>query len=425
MSAATAAPPVSAERIEASLRAFARIGYSADGGMNRLAFSRADLRARQLLLHLLRSLGLTVRIDEVGNVFGRLPGRESGLPLLLGSHLDTVPGGGRFDGALGVVAALEAVRLLQERDVSPRHPVELVSFACEESSRFGRGTLGSGVLAGTWGARELLGLSDGRGVRLEQALRRAGIDPEGIDRARREPGDFLAYLELHIEQGRVLEEARCQVGVVEGIAAPTRFRVTLGGQADHSGATPMGLRHDALAGAAEIVLAVERAARAVSGVVGTVGTLRLEPGAINVIPGRVELGVDVRSTSAADKARVVAAIRAEIARVAGARALEWAITVLTDEEPVRLDPRLVDLLEDGCRARAVPAVRLPSGAGHDAMQMARLCPAGMLMVPSRRGVSHHRDEWTSLADIVAGVQVYADAALALAEGWEHAPGFPD
>ena len=407
--------PVDGARITAALRAFARIGYRADGGMNRLAFSRADLQARQLLLHLMQGYGLESRIDPAGTVFGRLPGRQPGPPVLLGSHLDTVPGGGRFDGSVGVVAALESVALLASRGEPPRHPVELVSFACEESSRFGRGTLGSGIVAGSWGAAEVLGLTDARGVRLEQALRRAGLDPQRIDEARRRPGDFLAYLELHIEQGRVLEESGAAVGVVEGIAAPTRFRVTLTGQADHSGATPMPLRHDALAGAAEVVLAVERAARAIPGVVGTVGTLRLEPGAINVIPGRVELGIDVRSTSAADKAAAVATIRAELDRVAAERGLELGITMLSDEEPVRLDSRLVAALEAACRERGIASVRMPSGAGHDAMHVARLCPAGMLMVPSRRGISHHRDEWTDLEDIVTGVQVYADVAQTLAE----------
>jgi hydantoinase/carbamoylase family amidase len=405
-------------RIQAQLRGLARIGYSADGGMNRLAFTRQDLRARQLLLHILGNLGIEPRIDPFGNVFGRIPGTGRAAddpPLLLGSHIDTVPGGGRFDGSVGMVAALEVAALVAEHRIETRHPIEIVSFACEESSRFGRGTMGSGIVAGIWGPDEILGLTDARGIRLEQALQRAGLEPRRLAEARRAPGDFLAYLEIHIEQGRVLEEAGLQVGVVDGIAAPTRFRAQLIGHADHSGATPMGLRHDALAAAAEVILAVERFATAAGNVVGTVGTVRVDPGAINVIPGRVELGIDVRSTVGSAKAAVVQRIRDEIDAICRARDLTHQIVVMTDEEPVRLDPRVVAELERRAAQRGLPSHRMPSGAGHDAMQIARLCPAGMLMVPSRGGISHHRDEWTSLDDIVAGIQVYADAALTIAD----------
>lgn len=411
-----AAPPVDAARVAAHLRAFARIGYSPDGGMRRLAFSRAELRARELLLHLLATLGLATRVDGIGNVFGRVPGAAAPdlPPLLVGSHLDTVPGGGRFDGAVGVVAALELAALLRERGLVTRRPVEIVSFAGEESSRFGRATLGSGVLAGAWDAAEVLELRDAAGVRLGRELRRMGLDPALAGTARREPGAFAAFLELHIEQGRVLEESGDRLGAIEAIAAPVRFRLRLTGRADHSGATPMGLRRDALAGAAEVILAVERRASTALGVVGTVGTARVEPGAINVVPGVVELGIDVRGTVAADRAAVVAALREDVARIAAARGLAADLQTTSDEAPVPLDPGLVATLERHARARGLRCRRMVSGSGHDAMQLARLCPAGLLMVPSRGGVSHNRAEWTDLADIVAGTQVLCDAALDLA-----------
>src|SRR5215218_9513410 len=295
------APGVDAGRIQEWLRAFARIGYSADGGMRRLAFSRGEFRARQLLIHLLERTGLRSRLDGIGNCFGRLPGaREPDAPpILLGSHLDTVPGGGRFDGAVGVVAALEVAATIRERGIATRHPIEVVSFAGEESSRFGRGTIGSGILAGTWAADEILALRDANGTRLGQVLARLGVTPAAVAASRRAPGDFAAFLELHIEQGRVLEEAGVALGVVEAIAAPCRLRLRLTGRADHSGATPMPLRRDALAGAAEVVLAIERLAAASNGVVGTVGTLRVEPGAINVVPGQAELGIDIRAMTRA------------------------------------------------------------------------------------------------------------------------------
>lgn len=402
-------------RIRANLGAFARIGYSLDGGINRLAFSQADLRARQTLVYLLVSLGLRPSVDGIGNVFGRLPGDDDGIPpVLVGSHLDTVPGGGRFDGSVGVVAALEVAAVLRERGIVTRRPIEIVSFSCEESSRFGRSTLGSGVVAGTWDPHEILSLTDARGLRLEQVLRRLGLNPARIASAHRAPGDFAAYVELHIEQGRVLEEAGARLGIVEAIAAATRLRVRLSGRADHSGATPMALRHDALAGAAEVILAVERAARSTPGVVGTVGTLRVEPGAINVVPGQVDLSVDVRAAEGAAKLRVVDAVEDAIREIAAGRGLTASIEPMSAEEPVRLAAEVTDLLERAAAARKVPALRLNSGAGHDAMQMARLCPAGMLMVPSRGGISHNRAEWTDLDDIVAGIQVLVDAVLELA-----------
>jgi N-carbamoyl-L-amino-acid hydrolase len=411
------APSVDRQRILSELRTFARIGYSPDGGINRLAFSRADRQARQVLLHRMRSLGLEPRVDAFGNVFGRLPvAREPDLPaVLVGSHLDTVPGGGRFDGAAGVVAALEVVAALRQHGVVPRRPVEVVSFACEESSRFGRGTLGSALVAGTVEPEEILGLRDARGLTVRQVLELVGLQPDRLATVRRRPGDYTAYLELHIEQGRVLEETGARLGIVEAIAAPTRFRLELVGRADHSGATPMPLRRDALAGAAEVILAVERLAQKTPGVVGTVGTIRIEPGAINVVPGRAELGIDVRSSERETKATVVEALAREIEEIARRRGLGRSLQTLTDEEPVALHRALAALLERCAQARGLPALRMVSGAGHDAMQIARICPSGMVLVPSREGISHSRQEWTPPDDIVLGTQVLLDAVLHLAE----------
>lgn len=407
---------VDPRRILTNLRSFARIGYGRDGGITRLAFSQDDLRARLLLLHLMQSQGMTTRIDGFGNVFGRVPGAGDDAlpPVLVGSHLDTVPGGGRFDGSVGIVAALELATIMRQHELTTRYPLEIVSFASEESSRFGRGTLGSGIVAGTWEPDEVLALRDNRGIQLGNVLRRLGLDPADVASARREPGDFSAYLEIHIEQGRVLEDAGARVGVVEGIAAPTRFWLRLTGRADHSGATPMTLRQDAMAGAAEIILAVERTAGEVPGVVGTVGIVRVEPGVMNVVPGRVDLGVDIRSSESTSKQQVVQRVREQAEAVAADRQLSLEIEMVSDEEPVPLDQRVVSLLEQRCVAHGYPSLRLPSGAGHDAMQMARLCPAGMVLVPSLAGVSHNRAEWTDLDDIVAGVQVIVDAALQIA-----------
>lgn len=409
------APAVDQERIRSHLKAFAAIGYSASGGMRRLAFSKADLRARQLLVHIMGNLGLDARVDSAGNVFGHLPGQAgaSEATLLVGSHLDTVPGGGRFDGAIGVVAGLEAAAIVHEHIRTPRHPLEIVSFSCEESSRFGRGTLGSGIVAGTWDVEDVLKLRDAQGHSLRQVLQRVGIDPAQLAGARRPAEDFLAFLELHIEQGRVLEESGGRVGIVDTIAAPTRLRLYLSGQADHSGATPMTLRKDALAGAAEVILAVERSAKARHGVVATVGTMRVDPGAINVVPGQVELGIDIRSTDGENKKRAVRQIKDEIDRICADRELSASLDLLTDEEPVALHPGMIDVLERCAQSRSIPSLGMPSGAGHDAMHMATICPTGMLMVPSRGGISHHAAEWTDFDDIVAGIQVLVDATVTI------------
>lgn len=382
--------------------------------MRRVAFSRAEHRARQLLWHQLSALGLKPRIDAIGNVFGRQPGGDDQAPpVLVGSHLDTVPDGGRFDGAVGVVAALEIAAALGDAGFESPRPLEVVSFTGEESSRFGRGTLGSGVMAGTWEARNIIELRDAQGVALADELRRAGLDPERAHEARQSPGHIAAFLELHIEQGRVLEESGARLGIVEAIAAPTRFRLTLTGRADHSGATPMGLRRDALAGAADVILAVERNATAVPGVVGTVGTLRLEPGAINVVPGRVELGIDMRSAVPAAISQAIAGLQRDIEEVAATRDLGAELVVTTREEPVALDKHLVARLDHLCAARGIAARRLVSGSGHDAMQMARLGPSALLMLPSRAGVSHNPLEWTDLEDIVSGAQVLLDLVVEL------------
>lgn len=408
-------PPVDPARIRSYLKAFAAIGYSASGGMRRLAFSKNDLRARQLLTHFMGNLGLDTRVDGFGNVFGRLaPVSDRDIPaVLVGSHLDAVPGGGRFDGAVGVVAGLEATAIVRDHIEITDRTLEVVSFSCEESSRFGRGTLGSGIMTGVWGADDVLQLRDGQGQTLARVLARVGLDPECLGAVRRPADDFVAFLEMHIEQGRVLEETPASIGVVDTIAAPTRFRLTLAGQADHSGATPMHLRRDALAGAAEVILAVEHCAKAEPGVVATVGTVRVDPGAINVVPGSVDLGIDIRSTNSAAKRTAVGQIRQEVERVCAGRGLSSSLELLTDEEPVTLDPRVIQTLEHSSQAREFSYLRMPSGAGHDAMHMATLCPTGMVLVPSRDGISHNAAEWTDFDQIVQGIQVMVDTTVEL------------
>jgi hydantoinase/carbamoylase family amidase len=254
-------------------------------------------------------------------------------------------------------------------------------------------------------------LRDANGLTLHQVLVHLGLDAARLPSVRRKPGDYSAYLELHIEQGRVLEESGARLGVVEAIAAPTRLRVDITGRSDHSGATPMSLRRDALSEAAEIILAVERIARDMPPVVATVGIIRAEPNVMNVVPGRVELGIDIRSTDLTRKSKVAAVIHQQIGTISEARGLQFGVCVLSDEAPVTLAPKLVEVLESRAVERDIRILRMSSGAGHDAMQMARICPAGMLMIPSRAGISHNREEWTPVEDVALGIQVLLDSVV--------------
>jgi N-carbamoyl-L-amino-acid hydrolase len=411
---------INKRRLLRDLNAVSRIGIGDHGSVTRLVFSIKELRSRQLLIHLMRQAGLQTYVDRIGNIFGRLNGAAARAPaVMVGSHLDTVPHGGKFDGTMGVIGALEAVRTLKERKVPLRSPVEVVCFVGEESSRFGYSTLGSSLLAGEVHAAELANAADTRGTRLESVLADLGIYPSNLRSLRRDPSTVKAYLELHIEQGPILEAKRKPIGVVTSIAAPTRFKVVFTGQADHSGTTPMEMRKDALVAAAECIVALERICRRFSAmkqgrVVGTVGAIKIEPGVINAIPGSAELSVDIRSITAAAKKRVVRLVHAKIREIARRRRLGVKILPIREEDPVPLDKRLVHLLQDCCEARDVSYEIMPSGAGHDAMQMAKITPAGMLFIPSRRGISHSPLEWSDPEHICLGTQLLMDSIIRVA-----------
>jgi N-carbamoyl-L-amino-acid hydrolase len=408
---------VNLDRLMADLEAFSAIGSDGQGGITRLAFTSNDQSARRLFQNKLAAVGLHVRVDAIGNVFGRRAGRENDLPpLLLGSHLDSVPNGGRFDGPLGVLSALEVLRVLEDTQIETRRPVEVVCFAAEESSRFGIGTLGSKAVVGKLTPEMLGALRDAEGQTLAEALRECGLSPDRLDEARRRSGEYHAYLELHLEQGAVLEHAGIPVGLVTGIAAPTRFHVTYTGRADHSGATPMGLRRDALVAGAELVLSVRRVVLAHGSPtsVGTVGVLRVQPGAMNVIPGQASLGIDLRDIDAVAKRRIAQMILAAARRIASKWKLDVSIETLSDESPVPLPERVRQVGAAVCRACGISFLELPSGAGHDAMYIAEIAQTGMIFVRCREGVSHNPAELVESQDVAAGATVLAETALRLA-----------
>ncbi|MGH7832728.1 MAG: M20 family metallo-hydrolase, partial [Candidatus Binatia bacterium] len=402
---------INKRRLLRDLNAISRIGLGDHGSVTRLVFSIKELRSRQLLIHLMRQAGLDIRIDRIGNIFGRLNGRDRKAPAVLaGSHLDTVPHGGKFDGTMGVIGALEALRTLKENKIPLDSPVELVCFIGEESSRFGYSTLGSSLVAGEVHPGDLSNAVDAQGAKLEDILSSLGINRSNLADLKREPSTVKAYLELHIEQGPILEAKNKSLGVVTAIAAPTRFKVVFSGQADHSGTTPMEMRKDALAAGAEVITAVETICRRFSHVdkgrvVGTVGAMKIEPGVINAIPGKAELSVDIRSISADSKRRVVRLVKAKIAEIARRRNISVEILPIRDETPVPMDKSLIKVLKECCEARRVPYEIMPSGAGHDAMQMAKIAPAGMLFIPSRRGISHSPEEWSDPEHICLGTQL--------------------
>lgn len=411
---------INKRRLLRDLNAVSRIGIGDHGSVTRLVFSIKELRSRQFLIHQMRQIGLQIHIDRIGNIFGRLDGANAKTPaLLVGSHLDTVLHGGKFDGTMGVIAALEAVRILKEQKLVLQSPVEVVCFVGEESSRFGYSTLGSSLVAGEIRAKDLAHAVDTQGTKLEDILASMGIYRNNLRSMSRDPSTIKAYLELHIEQGPILEAKKKPIGIVTSIAAPTRFRVVLTGQADHSGTTPMEMRKDALVAASEFIVALEKICRRYSRmekgrVVGTVGAIKIEPGVINAIPGKAELSVDIRSITAEAKRRVVRLIQARIREIARRRKIQVKILPLREEDPVPLDKWLIHLLKKCCEMRNIAYEIMPSGAGHDAMQMAKVTPAGMLFIPSRRGISHSPLEWSEPEDICLGAQLLLDSVIRVA-----------
>ncbi|MGH7871766.1 MAG: M20 family metallo-hydrolase [Candidatus Binatia bacterium] len=402
------------------LNAIGRIGIGDRGAVTRLVFSVTELRSRQVLIHLMSRAGLKIHIDAIGNIFGRYAGADARAPAVLaGSHLDTVIHGGKYDGPVGVIGALEAVRTISENRIPVRSSLEVVCFVGEESSRFGFSTLGSSLVAGKIHATDLTNSVDSQGTTLESVLGSLGITRKNMNSLQRQPKDLKAYLELHIEQGPILEAKGKKIGLVTSIAAPSRFKVIFTGRADHSGTTPMEMRKDALVAAAQLIEYVETVSRKYSSmargrVVGTVGALKIEPGVINAVPGKTELAVDIRSTSARAKDRVARDVKARARAIAGERCMSVNILTIREENPVPLDKRLLRVTRALCDSKGIDYEVMPSGAGHDAMQMAKTTAAGMIFVPSRRGISHNPLEWTHPAEITLGTQLLMETMIRVA-----------
>jgi N-carbamoyl-L-amino-acid hydrolase len=413
-------PAINQRRLMRDLNAIGRIGIGNRGGVTRLVFSIKELRSRQVLIHLMRQAGLKIHIDSIGNIFGRLDGKDAKAPAVLsGSHLDTVIHGGKYDGPVGVIGALEAVRTISECKIPTHSPLEVVCFVGEESSRFGFSTLGSSLVAGEVHVKDLVNAVDAQGTKLADVLAGLGIAPRQMHAIRRDPKTLKAYLELHIEQGPILEAIGKRIGLVTSIAAPSRFRIVFIGQADHSGTTPMEMRKDALVAAAQLIEFIEQTCRKFSAmakgrVVGTVGAMKIEPGVINAVPGKTELLVDIRAITAQAKDRVARLVKQEARRIARRRKIDVEVFTIREENPVPLDRGLLKLTQHICNEKKLDYEIMPSGAGHDAMQMAKITPAGMIFIPSQRGISHNPLEWTDPNDIGLGAQVLMETMVRVA-----------
>jgi len=419
-SASSTTALVNNRRLMRDLNAIGRIGIGNHGAVTRLVFSIKELRSRQVLIHLMRQAGLTVRIDAIGNIFGRFEGSDPRAPAVLaGSHLDTVIHGGKYDGPVGVIGALEAVRTISENKIRVRSPLEVVCFVGEESSRFGFSTLGSSLAAGEVHADDLTHAVDPQGTKLENVLASLGITPRNLKSMRRDPKTLKAYLELHIEQGPILEAKGKRIGLVTSIAAPSRFRIIFKGRADHSGTTPMNMRKDALVASAQLIEHIEKVCRQYASmekgrVVGTVGAIKVEPGVINAVPGRAELAIDIRGASAQSKNRVARLVKQQARVIAKKRGIGVEVLTIREEDPVPLDKRLLLLTRELCDEKQINYEIMPSGAGHDAMQMAKITPAAMIFVPSKRGISHNPLEWTDPKDIALGTQLLMETMVRVA-----------
>ena len=404
---------IDARELQAHIDELGKIGKHAEGGLYRALYTDSWAAAMALVERWLREAGLETRRDAVGNLFGRLAGSANEQVVLSGSHIDTVKQGGKYDGALGIHAALAAVKALQRAHGRPKKTLEILVICEEEGSRFPNHFWGARAICGRIRPGEAEQARDAEGVSLAEAMRAHGFDPSRVAEAERD--DLDAFLELHIEQGRVLEAEDYPIGVVDTITGMRHLRVTASGRQDHAGATPMDLRVDPMAGAAEMIHRLtDFAAGLGRPAVLTVGSIAANPGAVNIVPGRVTFTVDTRSSRQDQLHRLFDGVDATLDEVAQRRGLELEIALLNEHEPVPLDAGLRKLLETSAEGLGLRTLTMPSGAGHDSQILAKRVPTAMLFVPSQDGKSHRPDEFTPIEQIVPGVQVLAEALRQLA-----------
>ncbi len=398
---------VNGTRLNGWLAAFDQIGRTPTG-INRVAYSAADLEGRKYTLSLFEQAGLTPRIDSAGNIYGRLPGTDpAAKPILIGSHVDSVTDGGNYDGPVGSFAAIEVARTLREQSVALKHPLEVVVWQNEEG-----GTIGSKVAIGEITDADLEKVARS-GVTIRDGIGLIGGDVARLSESFRKPGDIACYIELHIEQGGLLEKAGLQIGVVQGIVGLRWFEVTITGFANHAGATPMDQRQDAMLAAAKFTVAVNEAIRSEPGrQVATVGRVNVSPNTTNVIPGQVVLTVDLRDLDRAKLTRFTQTFERLGREIGKASGTTFGFKRLVDSEPALADARVMGWIEASAELLGLSKQRMPSGAGHDAQEIARIAPMGMIFVPSVGGISHSPKEFTKADDVARGADVLLNAVVA-------------
>jgi N-carbamoyl-L-amino-acid hydrolase len=400
---------VNGPRITKNIEGLSEFGKDARGGVSRVAYSEADRKGREFVLNLMRDAKLDVTIDAAGNLVGRRAGSVPNLsPLLFGSHIDTVPEGGNYDGIVGSLGAIEVAQTLAEHSLVTRHPLEVIIFQNEEG-----GLIGSRALDGELTEQEL-DLVSRSGKTIREGIKFLGGDPAKLAQVRRKRGDISAYLELHIEQGGTLDSEKVDIGIVEGIVGINWWDVTIEGFSNHAGTTPMNQRQDALLAAAKFIEAVNRIVTSVAGrQVGTVGRIQALPGAPNVIPGKVVLSLELRDLDAAKIKMLYEQIHREAQQIAKDSGTRFEFKEINVNLPAPTDPRVRDVISQAARELGLSTKLMPSGAGHDAQDMARLGPVGMIFIPSVAGISHSPKEFSHPADIANGANVLLHTLLKL------------
>jgi beta-ureidopropionase / N-carbamoyl-L-amino-acid hydrolase len=400
---------VQGARINEHLRALAEFGKNPQGGVSRVAYSDADRQGRKYVLGLMRAAGLEAGIDAAGNLVGTRPGSDPSMkPLLIGSHIDSVPEGGNYDGDVGSLSAIEAAQVLAENHITLRHPLQVLIFQNEEGVTVGSRALGSGL------EEKVLSSSTWSGKNVRDGIRFIGGDPDKLAQARRQPGSIAGYLELHIEQGGTLEKEKIKIGVVEGIVGILHSEVTIQGFANHAGTTPMNQRHDAMLSAARFIQKVNEVVTGMEGrQVGTVGWLKAEPGAYNVIPGKVTLGLELRDLDESKIQSMFTRVRAEADVIGRINDTRFSFSDPLPPRPALTDKGLQKLIDDTARGLGLNTKLMPSGAGHDAQEIAALGPVGMIFIPSVGGISHSPKEFSRPEDIENGANVLLQTLVRL------------
>lgn len=415
VSGAVSTGAVDVTRITALIAEFARLSEGGPG-VTRLAYTQLERQAHAVFTSIMEDLGLKVWTDAVGNTIAERAGTGASPKAIgTGSHLDSVPQAGRFDGIVGVVSALEVARIITDRGLEHRHPLRFVVFAGEEGARFGQACTGSKLISGLCTEEDLDHRLDKDGISIAQAMRSIGLDPTKVKEARWSEEDWAAFIELHVEQGAVLDRTGIPIGVVDLISGSTRLEIEITGQASHTGATPMNQRSDALAAAAEVVLLAESIANDVKhhGTRATVGKLDLRPGSITTIPGFTRLAVDVRDVDSDRQRHTATELVTRAQAICDRRGVQMAFNILADASPVVLPVWVRQLVVNTCVEAGLRYRVMTSGASHDAQMVNRIIPTGMIFIPSKDGISHDPAEWTAPTDIAVGIEVLLQSLLAL------------